>query len=287
MNLTSSRGLSAVAALALLAAAPAGRARADQPGAPRSEGADDDEKARELFRLAESHYAAGRYEKAVVLYDEAYQLSGRAELLLAMVNAHERIGDYPKAIARLRDYLKHPRARNATSLRDRLRRLEAAERDREAENDRLRKLELADQERARELRRLREDRERTEATAEVEAGPTGPSNRTAYLLLGGGAVGLGGAVTFGIISRRAGQDAQDRCAEEGGLCRGSAQNALDREKRFALFADISAAVGIGSAAVGVYLLLRNQGAPREARSALRIEPALVPGGLGVGLAGDL
>lgn len=286
MNLTRSRGLSAVAALALLAAAPAGRARADQPGAPRSEGADDDQKARELFRLAESHYAAGRYEKAVVLYDEAYQLSGRAELLLAMVNAYERMGDYKQAIARLRDYLEHPRARNATSLRDRLRRLEAAERDREAENERLRRLELAEQERARELRRLREERARTRP-AEVEARSSGPSNRTAYLLLGTGAAGLGGAVAFGIVSRRAGQDAQDSCAEDGGLCRGSAEDALDREKRFALFADISAGVGIASAAVGVYMLLRNQGARREARSALRIEPALVPGGLGVGLAGDL
>ncbi|HTE55926.1 MAG TPA: tetratricopeptide repeat protein [Kofleriaceae bacterium] len=283
MSSTRSRAFAAIAALAFIAAAPAGQARADQPGAP---GTDADQKARELFRLAESHYAAGRYEKAVALYDEAYQLSGRAELLLAMVNAYERIGDYKQAIARLRDYLKHPRARNATSLRDRLRRLESAERDRESENERLHRLELADQERARELRRLREEDRRPSPTVVATSPPQGPSNVPAYLFLGGGAIGLGGAVAFGIVSRRAGQDAEDECSD-GGLCRGTAQKSLDRERKFALFADLSAAVGAGSAAVGVYLLWKHRGEPREARSALRIEPTVVPGGLGVGLAGDL
>ena len=88
-----SRRNRALAALAVLAAIvlAAGPARAQQdPG--------DDQKARELFRLGEGHYAAGRYEKAAVLYDEAYRLSGRAELLLAMANTYERMGDYPQAI---------------------------------------------------------------------------------------------------------------------------------------------------------------------------------------------
>src|SRR5262245_39027886 len=82
----------------------AGPARADEPSA------EDDQKARELFRLGETHYAAGHYEKAAVLYDEAFRLSARPELLLALVNTYERMGSYGQAIEYLRQYLANPKA---------------------------------------------------------------------------------------------------------------------------------------------------------------------------------
>ncbi len=275
-----SRRNRALAALAVLAAIvlAAGPARAQQdPG--------DDQKARELFRLGEGHYAAGRYEKAAVLYDEAYRLSGRAELLLAMVNTYERMGDYPQAIERLKEYLDHPKAKNVASLRDRLRRLERAQRDRDQERQRVTDLEKSDQERARELRRLRLQRE-ARAGEEEEAGPARPSRTPAYLFLAGGAVGLAGAVGFGLAAGQAGQDAELECGE-GGLCRGSANDALDRELTYSILADVSAVVGIGSAAVGAYLWWKTRGETGETRSALRIGPTVLPGGLGVGLAGNL
>jgi len=275
-----SRRSRAVAALAVLAAIllAAGPVRAQQDR-------DDDQKARELFRLGEGHYAAGRYEKAAVLYDEAYRLSGRAELLLAMVNTYERMGDYPQAIERLREYLEHPRAKNVASLRDRLARLEKAQRERDDERQRVQNLERTDKERGRELRRLRQQREARD-DEEQEQGPAPPSRKPAYLFLAGGAVGLLGAVGFGLLASDAGQDAELAC-DDGGLCRGSAQDALDRELTFSVLADVSAVVGIGSAAFGAYLWWKTRGETGETRSALRIGPTVLPGGVGVSLAGDL
>jgi tetratricopeptide (TPR) repeat protein len=272
--------IAAAAALALTGSVPPRPALADDSSE------EDDQKARELFRLAESHYAAGRYEKAAVLYDESYRLSGRPELLLAIVNTYERMGEYRLAIARLREYLKHPKARNTGALRERLRRLEAADRGRQEEEDRIRRLEVADQERAKELRKLREDGQRPPLQADAEAeAKRGPSKLPAYLFLGGGAVGLAGAIGFGIASNRAGQDAEAACQD--GLCQASSKKYLDRELKFAVLADVSAAVGVASAAVGAYMLWKRRGQTRETRHALQLAPTVVPGGLGVGLVGDL
>jgi tetratricopeptide (TPR) repeat protein len=262
-----------------------GRARAEQ------QSTDDDQKARELFRMGENHYAAGRYEKAAVLYDEAFRLSGRPELLLALVNTYERMGDYAQAIEYLRQYLKHPKAKNVSSLRERLRRLENAEGEREAERERLRRLETSERERDRELRRLRaQDRRRPERRGSESAEVTvtaksGPSRMPAYLFLAGGAVGLAGAVGFGIASGQAGQDAELECGGNG-LCRSSADDALDRERRYAILSDVSAAVGLGSAAVGAYLLWKRRDEPLETRRAMHLTPAVLPNGLGVGLVTD-
>ncbi|HWM87570.1 MAG TPA: tetratricopeptide repeat protein [Kofleriaceae bacterium] len=266
-------------AVAMCGAAPA---RADQASD------DDDQKARELFRMGETHYSAGRYEKAAVLYDEAYRLSGRAELLLAMVNTYERMGDYAQASEHLRQYLKHPRAKNVSSLRERLRRLERAQRDRDEERERVRRLETTDQSRARELRRLREEDRRRVAqpTATAEAEPRKRSRVPAYVLFGVSGGAVLGAIGFGLAAGSAGQDAELECGDS--LCRGSADSALDRELRYSLLADVSGVVAIGSAAVGVYLLWKwRREEPSDERRALRIEPTLLPGGLGVGIAGDL
>jgi tetratricopeptide (TPR) repeat protein len=266
------------AACVLVALALAGAtARADQ-GSP-----EDDQKARELFRLGERHYAAGRYEKAAVMYDEAYRLSGRPELLLAIVNTYERMGDYEQAIEYLEKYLDHPRARNVESLRERLRRLERAEKERDQERQRVRDLERAERERARELRRLRQQRRPRADDDDEEAGP---SRTPAYLFLAGGAVGVAGAIGFGIAASQAGQDAELQCSDSG-VCRSAADGPLGRELTFSILADVSAVAGLGAAGFGVYLLWKGGEQPSETRRALRIEPTFLPGGLGVRLAGDL
>jgi tetratricopeptide (TPR) repeat protein len=270
--------VAAVAAAALMAATPVRTARADEPTV------EDDEKARELFRLAETHYAAGRYEKAAVLYDEAYRLSARAELLLALVNTYERMGEYKQAIARLREYIKHPRARNVATLRDRLRRLEEGEHERDAERDRVRRLEIAEQQRAKEVREQRQPPSQPIQRVEVTTVDR-PSRVPAYLLLAGGVLGAGGAVTFGLLSRRASDSADELCTGDG-LCQARAQRYLDRESRYAVLSDVSAAVAVASTTVGVILLWRSRDRGDE-RSALRIGPTPLPGGVGVVLGGEL
>jgi tetratricopeptide (TPR) repeat protein len=255
--------------------------------------AEDDQKARELFRMGESHYIAGRYEKAVVLYEEAYRLSGRLELLLALANTCERMGDYGKAIDHLRQYLKSPKAKKVDAVRDRLQRLETSLRQREEERQRLIRLERAERERERARRRQRalaqaprssnapDAAVSTSAQVEVRQGR---SRLPFYLVLGGGAT-VGGAVVFGVLARRAHQDAEDRCADDL-ICPTSAQRALDREKRWAIAADVSAVVGVSSAAVGAFLWWRGRADSRESRRALRLQGTLLPGGGGIGVAGE-
>jgi tetratricopeptide (TPR) repeat protein len=255
--------------------------------------AEDDQKARELFRMGESHYIAGRYEKAAVLYEEAYRLSGRLELLIAMANTYERMGEYAQAIDHLRQYLKSPKAKNVGAVRDRLQRLETSQRDREAERERLRRLELQEQERAKERRqRQQTDDQRARAlTSDGRSGAQvtarkGPSRLPAYLFLAGGAVGVGGAVGFGIAARRAHQDGADLCADNQ-LCPTSARRAIDREKRWSILADVSAVVGASSAAVGLVLWWTRRGVDtRENRHALRLDGTLLPGGGTVGVTAD-
>jgi tetratricopeptide (TPR) repeat protein len=287
MKRTSSRpALTAIviAATAASIGAVPGRARAQATS-------DDDRKARELFRMGDNHYIAGRYEKAAVMFEEAFQLSGRIELRIALANAYERMGSYDQAIDQLREYLKSPKAKNVNAVRDRLQRLESSLRARDEERDRLRRLELAEQQRARQQRLRQQRQEQGPRGAEV-AGSTsdevtvrrGPSRLPGYLFLAGGAVGVGSAVAFAILARRAHQDAEDLCVE-GKLCPSSAERALDREERWALAADISAVVGIGSAAAGAFLWWRARGESRETESSLRLQGGLLPGGGGVGIAG--
>lgn len=275
------------AALMTAFAGPNGVATADEASQR------NDARGRELFRLGEAHYAAGRYEKAVTFYEESFALSGRSEVLLAVVNAYERLGDYAQAAENLRKYLKHPQAENVSVLRDRLQRLEETDRARKGEQQRVQRLEEAQRERDRELARQRASGERPRgSTSLVEAAPVteeeaeaGPSRAPAYILYGVSAVSLGGAAIFGVMSHRAGSTADSVCGDSG-LCELRGQRYLDRERKYALLTDVSVGVGLAAAAVGTYFLLRGGGEESSAeRQALRLEPTALPGGLGVGLAG--
>lgn len=251
----------------------------------------NDAKGRELFRLGEAHYAAGRYEKAVTFYEESFALSGRPEVLLAVVNAYERLNNYPRAIENLRKYLKHPQAENVPVLRDRLRRIEETDRAHREEQERVQRLEEAQRERDRERTKQRaEGRRPRESTTTFGAATPGdpddaPSRAPAYVLYAVGAASLGSAAIFGVISHRAGSTAEAVCGESG-LCEARGQKYLDRERKYAILTDVSVGVGLAAAVVGTYFLLRGGDEEMSAeRQALRVEPTAFPGGLGVGLAG--
>jgi hypothetical protein len=97
---------------------------------------------------------------------------------------------------------------------------------------------------------------------------------------------LVGAVVFGVASTSAGRDAEKLC--DGQLCPTSARGALNREKRFAVAAEVSAVLGIASAGVGAYLLYRARGdKQREKSLAQRVDftPTVFADGVGVGVNG--
>ncbi len=87
-----------------------------------------------------------------------------------------------------------------------------------------------------------------------------PSSGSAlgYVLLGGGAFGFGAAAYFGLGALAARRDASAACSDASGAnrCWVNARDALDRDRRDSLYADISAGAGVVAAGVGLYLLLR-------------------------------
>lgn len=259
----SSRG--AAVALALVIGA-AGTARAD-------DASDRDKQARELYYAGDNHYAAGRYEEALRNFERAYELSKRPQLLYNIANAYERMGEYEKAAAYLRRYLDSPEADDVSSVRERIKRLEmnAAARQRDGGDPAGAPI--------------------TEQTTpptfvvdgEVEPGGRAGSRRPAYLVFAGSGALFVTSVLFGLASQNAGSDAERLCNDDG-LCPTSSDDALRREKRFAIVADVTAGVGLAAIGVGVYLLVRER-RPEPART-VELSPTVSGDGVGLAVTGQ-
>jgi tetratricopeptide (TPR) repeat protein len=98
--------LSRLAVIALLATASLD-ARAQEP---------DDSRAQELYDNGVLLYEEGRYDEAILAWQEAYKISKRPLLFFNMANASERLGEYQEAI----DHLNHYRAYAAADEREAL-----------------------------------------------------------------------------------------------------------------------------------------------------------------------
>lgn len=71
---------------------------------------DDDARARAHFVAGETYFADGRFADAAREFNEAYQLSGRPEMLINLSRAYERAGDVTNAVEALEVLLeRYPR----------------------------------------------------------------------------------------------------------------------------------------------------------------------------------
>lgn len=232
---------------------------------------DDDRRAKELYVEGDTHYKAGRYEEAAALFAQAYEISKRPLLLYALANSYERMGKYEEAANYLREYLKAPRISDVVSVRERIRRLEAAE-----------------EERKREIERLKQ-----EAAEEAKKGqPEPPSRVPAYVLFGVSGATAINAIVFALAANSAGSDAAAGCssrAVDSSICLVSSKDALDRETRNAIITDVSIAVAVASATAGIYYWMRT-GKKTEAQEPpannTHLSPTIIPGGVGLGLSGS-
>lgn len=259
---SAARAAAAIAALTIALACPSARADGSTDD-------DADAQAKALFFEADRHYAAGRYDKAAKLFEEVYRLSQRPEILFNLGNCYERLGQYRRAAQHLRRYVDGPKARGVVSVRERIRRLEAA----------------ADQKQRKRDAAKREQRAAEQASA--ERSPAQPRrNWGPYIWLASGGVVLAGAVAFGLAALAARSDADDLCASDG-YCPAAASGPLDREETFALITDVSLAIGTIAIGVGAYLLWRGRSSEKVAssRSSMRLVPSLVTGGGTIGLQG--
>ncbi len=84
----------------------------------------NDERARELYENGAILYDEGRYEDAVIAFEEAYRLSGRPALLFNIANALERCGRWGEALDVLSRYRAYAAAEERETLDRRITNLE-------------------------------------------------------------------------------------------------------------------------------------------------------------------
>ncbi|MCK6524312.1 tetratricopeptide repeat protein [Myxococcota bacterium] len=214
---------------ALAAVAPAAHAQDDATEA----------RAKELYENGAALYEEGRYEEAILAWEEAYRLSSRPVLLFNIANAYERLGRYDEAIDALSRYRAFAKAEERESLDRRMQNLER-----------------------------RRDEARAAAVATQVAQPTQPTPTTPtpavksgpsplpFVIMGAGVAGVGVGAVFGARSLSAGAEAEALCVGEALLCSGEAGPYLESAKRSALIADVSLITGavlvVGGLGLGVF-----------------------------------
>ena len=218
-------------------------------------------RARELFEKGDAAYAEGRYEEAHASFFEAYELSGRPQLLFNVSNALERLGRYAEAVEALEKYLASGKAKDRDIVQKRLVNL----------RKRVEEQKKAD-ERAREEEEKRRAAEKEQKGAEPSAKPEGaesaqpkppepppekPTRVLPIVLLGTGGAALATAGVFGMLtlSARSDVDAGCKAAPAGRLCSADAHSAIDRDKTFGLVTDIALVSGVVLGGAGLYFLL--------------------------------
>jgi tetratricopeptide (TPR) repeat protein len=191
----------------------------------------------ELVTQSQEHYEAGRFQRAIELLTEAYQIEESATILYNLARAYEGLGDSHGALDAYRKYIEQdPKAadrgaieRRIASLEQQLEEKSALERERDAAAQR--------------AAQARRDAER----AERDRPPPRPAERdpsiVPWIVAGIGAAMVGGGVYFGLRARSRHEE-----AENASLARDSA-NLNDEAKTFALIANVSFIAG-GALAVG-------------------------------------
>ncbi len=213
--------------------------------------AQDLERARELYREGNSHYAAGRYEKASRAFLRGYKLSHLPGFLYNLANAYERMGKYQEAADKLDQYLQSPKAKDVVSVRERVHRLRAAAAERRRELRRQRALE------ARQQRTKRRQQD-------VSGNTRNPSTKKHLYWFAGGGVSLASTVIFGGLSEISATKAQAGCSSSG-VCTREVEKHLKRERTFAAIADISLGVGVALVSTGVVVYFLNRSKGRGSR----------------------
>ena len=249
----------------------------------KTEKAATDQRARELFQKGDVAYSEGRYEEALASFQEAYDLSGRSQLLFNISNALERLGRYQEAVDALDKYLASGKAKDRDVVQKRLANLKKRVEEQKKEQEKLAKEE--------EEKRKKEEEERAKREAAQGnggndggggAGPKSPDKPETpllpWILIGGGAAVFVTGGVFGILTLGARGDAKDGCTDTaaGHLCSQEASSAIDREKTFGLVADVGMLAGLALAGVGTYFLLTSKPAQPSIKVGVR------PGGVILG-----
>jgi tetratricopeptide (TPR) repeat protein len=232
---------------------------------------EQDQRARELYRMGDELYAQGQYEEALAAFEEAYELSGRTLLLFNVANAQERAGHWEDAVVTLRTYL-------ATVEGDERGRIESRIESLEGRIERIRSMQQNPNEVA-----------PAPPPEPPGVGPGGP------ILLGASALLVGAGIALAVVAGNARDDLDGLCrnGDGGTYCPSSASDALGRDKAFSITADVLFLAATGALVAGIVLLVRGGADPSsvepeaddEDGAEVGIDVAASPRGALVGLHG--
>ncbi|MBX3220116.1 MAG: tetratricopeptide repeat protein [Labilithrix sp.] len=220
-----------------------------------------DVRARELFEKGDAAYAEGRYEEAYASFLEAYELSGRPQLLFNVSNALERLGKYAEAVEALEKYLASGKAKDKDVVQKRLANLRKRVDEQHKAEERARE----EEEKRRAAEKANEPAKSEDATPAPpkppEPPPEKPTRILPIVLLGAGGAAFAAAGVFGVLTLSARSDVEAGCkvAPAGRLCSADAQSAIDRDKTFGLVTDIALVSGVVLGGVGLYFLIAGDG----------------------------
>ena len=179
----------------------------------------DDERARRHFEAGRSLYDAGAFDRAAREFEEAYQLSGRAELQYNIYVAYRDAGDARQAATALRRYLEEMESPpDRVNLEARLRALE----------EQVAALDAAEE--ASEPPQPEDTAAPPDVTASPEAASAdeaGPSPLP-WIVAGAGAAALVVATITGISALNAVGEIEDNC--DGGTACPSDYDALEEDR---------------------------------------------------------
>lgn len=255
----------------------------------------DDAKA--LYDKAVIHFKQGDYEAAQESFKEAYNLSGRADLLYNLALCAERLGDLQRAIAYYQVYLdERPDAPDAERVRGRMEELReqlekpplAVEIVPAEEGKPSGEAESSSQQGGAQVETAQEPQDEAPKADPNEGSASEPppaeppqivlaegargkdDQRSLYIpgaLLGAGGLLLAGGLVAGIAARSERDSLEQSCAPE------CSQSRIDKGKSIAVTADALFGLGAASAvAGGVWLLLDFKKNKRTGRVRLTTAP---------------
>ncbi len=193
----------------------------------------------DLFRRSETAYREQRYQEAAELLQKVYALTKDPVVLYNLARAYEGARADSEALAAYQHYLTAlPRAPDAAAIERRISALKLRIADRQA----------LEAQRDEERRRAEEQRQQAQA-AELKAAHALAQTRelspAPWIVAGGGALVLSGAVAFGIAALA------KRDSAVSATSAGAAQNDLGLARTFATTANVSYAVGGAVTAAGL------------------------------------
>ncbi len=202
----------------------------------------------DLSRQAAGAYSEGDYDRAIELFQQAYELQPVPNLLFNIAKVYEKKKDWEQAIVNYKEFMKAPDS-DADARQVALDRIDALEEirrvEREEEEARQRKLAEEERKKKEEEERLLAEQNGQETGGNAEAGTGGSA--LPWIVTGSGAALLIGGGVFGLLATD--QETVFKTGDSAEVRR----SARSKGKTFAIVADSMFLAGGVATVVGIIL----------------------------------